>query len=275
MGTTPTIHKLGILAGQGALPAQLVDHCQARDIPCFTLAFSESLNPAAPPKGEHAVVSLGQIGQGLQIIRQAGVTELVMAGHIKRPSLRKLEMDDVAKRLLKKLGMKLLGGDDALLRALIEFLEGEGFTMLAAHDILGGMTLEPGMLTSKKPDEEHLQSAQKALKILHHMAPLDVGQSLVIEDSYTLGIEAAEGTDALIIRCKDYMKAEQRALLVKAKKQQQDERADMPTIGVQTIENLADHGYAGVVIEAHNVLVIDREQVIRTADSRGLFVVAI
>ena len=44
------------------------------------------------------------------------------------------------------------------------------------------------------------------LKIFKDYGRLDIGQSLVIQNEIVLGLEAAEGTDNLIIRCKDLKK---------------------------------------------------------------------
>ena len=277
-----TITKLGILAGGGSLPKQLVEHCKRSGIPCFVLAFEESyVVPSASPSScdDHihadVITPIGHIGSGLAALKEAGVSELVLAGHMKRPSFRKLNLDDQAKKLLKKLGTKILGGDDALLKALMSFLEDEGFTILAAHEILGGMTIGAGIATKQKPDAEHATSIEKAMHMLNTISPLDVGQALVIEDEYVLGIEAAEGTDGLIARSASYMKTDKRAILVKAKKAGQDTRADMPTIGPNTIEQLAQHGYAGVAIEANNVLIVDKDKVIELANQHQLFITAV
>ena len=270
-----SINKLGILAGKGALPRQIAVHCDAKQLPYFILALEESLDPSVVEGREHAVISIGAIGQGLEQLKQAGVKEVVLAGHVKRPSLRSVKIDDTAKKILKKLGMKILGGDDALLRALIGFLEEEGFAVLAPHDILGGLTLPAGSITEKQPTKEQLASIDKAMHIVKQTGELDIGQSLVIEDEYVLGIEAAEGTDELIKRCAGYMKAKNHAILVKAKKPGQEERADMPTIGVDTIKQLADSHYAGLAIEADNVLVVDSEEVKALANQHGLFIIAV
>lgn len=270
-----TIEKLGILAGKGALPAQIATYCEAKNIPYFILAFEESLDAKLVEGREHAVISIGAIGRGMAILHEQGVKQVVLAGHVKRPSFRNLEMDAEAKRLLKKLGMKILGGDDALLGALVSYLEESGLQVLGSHEILGGITLDAGIITKAKPSKEHAVSIEKAAHTLKHMSELDVGQSLVIEDGYVLGIEAAEGTDGLILRCKDYMKSERQAVLVKMKKSGQNERADMPTIGPQTISHLANGGYAGLAVQAHHTLVLEKDEVIRLADEAGLFIVAL
>ena len=63
--------------------------------------------------------------------------------------------------------------------------------------------------------------------------------------------------------------------MVKLKKPDQESRADLPTVGVETIKQAADAGLRGIAIEAGNTLVVDRENVIAEADKVGLFVIGI
>jgi DUF1009 family protein len=61
-------------------------------------------------------------------------------------------------------------------------------------------------------------------------------------------------------------------VLVKRAKPNQEQRIDLPTIGLATVEGAALAGLAGVVGEAGRTLVADREAVIQAADRLGLFV---
>jgi DUF1009 family protein len=62
-------------------------------------------------------------------------------------------------------------------------------------------------------------------------------------------------------------------VLVKAPKQGQDLRLDMPAIGPKTIEGAIKAQLRGVAIAAGQVLVLERERCAREADAAGLFVV--
>ena len=90
-----------------------------------------------------------------------------------------------------------------------------------------------------------------------------------------LGVEAVEGTDALIKRCKDLKRDGLGGVLVKTKKPQQEQRADLPTIGVSTVENAADSGLRGIAVQAGKTLIVDRAAVVEKADELGLFVVGV
>ena len=81
-------------------------------------------------------------------------------------------------------------------------------------------------------------------------------------------MEDAAGTDALIARMS--AKPEDRAILFKAPKPGQERRIDLPTIGPDTITACAAAGFAGIVIDAGDVLVLDRDACVALADQHGL-----
>ena len=62
-------------------------------------------------------------------------------------------------------------------------------------------------------------------------------------------------------------------VLVKVEKPGQEQRADRPTIGPQTVRLAAEAGLRGIAVEAGTTIVIDRDEVIAAADRAGLFVV--
>jgi DUF1009 family protein len=104
---------------------------------------------------------------------------------------------------------------------------------------------------------------------------VDVGQSVVVQHGIVLGVEAIEGTDALIRRCADLRRSIGGGVLVKVCKPQQDRRADPPVIGPATLEQVAAAGLVGVAVQAGRVLVLDRKEAIEVADSKGLFLIGV
>ena len=103
----------------------------------------------------------------------------------------------------------------------------------------------------------------------------DVGQGVIVADGLVLGVEAIEGTDALIERCEALHRKGSKGVLVKVKKPGQENRIDLPTIGEITILNAAKHGLCGIAIEKDSTLVLDRDEVIKQADKHGIFVVGV
>ncbi len=90
-----------------------------------------------------------------------------------------------------------------------------------------------------------------------------------------LGVEAIEGTDALLARCGGLRREGPGGVLVKIAKPAQERRADLPTIGTRTIAAASAAGLRGIAVEAGSTIVIDQPGVIEAADRAGLFVVGI
>jgi UDP-2,3-diacylglucosamine hydrolase len=98
---------------------------------------------------------------------------------------------------------------------------------------------------------------------------------VVVQQGLVLGVETIEGTDALIVRSGELRRAGAGGVLVKIAKPGQERRADLPTIGPRTVRACAAAGLRGIAVEAGSTLLIDRAEIVATADRAGLFVVGI
>jgi DUF1009 family protein len=76
----------------------------------------------------------------------------------------------------------------------------------------------------------------------------------------------------LIERCAGLKREGPGGVLVKMKKPQQDRRADLPTIGPDTVAQAAKAGLRGIGVEAGGSLILGADAVAKAADELGLFV---
>jgi hypothetical protein len=111
--------------------------------------------------------------------------------------------------------------------------------------------------------------------VLAALGAADVGQAVVVQQGMVLGVEAIEGTDALIERCAGLRRDGPGGVLVKLAKPGQETRADLPTIGPDTVRRAAAAGLRGIAVGADAAIVIEREALVRLADEAGLFVIAV
>jgi hypothetical protein len=130
-----------------------------------------------------------------------------------------------------------------------------------------------GMIGSIYPDKRAQADIETGAKIARAVGALDIGQAVIVQNGQILGIEAIEGTDALIARCAPLKLEPHGGVLVKVKKPQQEKRVDLPTIGIHTVEHIAECGFAGIAIEAGASLIVSRREVARRADALGVFIV--
>jgi DUF1009 family protein len=264
--------RLGIIAGSGALPRRLVDSCRTVGRDIFVLAVEGAAEPQALEGVPHAWCRLGAAAKALAILRDNQVSELVLAGGVRRPSLADLRPDWRAAKLFARIGYRALG-DDGLLSAVVDELEREGFRVIGAHHLLVAGLAAEGPFGKSRPDAQALADIGHGLRIARALGGLDVGQAVVVQQGLVLGVEAIEGTDELLQRCARLRREGPGGVLVKIEKPGQEQRADRPTIGPRTVALAAAAGLCGIAVEAGTTIVLDRDQVTADADRAGLFVV--
>jgi len=270
----PLDGPLGIVAGGGRLPRRLIDSCRSRGRGVFVLALKGAAEPEAVVDVPHAWCRLGAAATALGLLRDHGVTDLVLAGSVRRPTLAAVRPDWRAAKFFAKVGYRMLG-DDGLLTAIVKELENEGFHVIGAHELLETAGVGEGPVGRFGPSPEADADIAFGIRIARALGALDIGQAVVVQQGLVLGVEAIEGTDALLRRCATLRRSGPGGVLVKLAKPGQEARVDRPTIGPRTVALAGEAGLQGIAIEAGATLVLDREDVIRVADGAGLFVVGV
>ena len=77
------------------------------------------------------------------------------------------------------------------------------------------------------------------------------------------------------LRAEGRISQRRKGVLVKLCKPGQDLRADLPSIGVETLRRAQAAGLSGIAIEAGRSLVLERAAVVAEANAHGLFVTGI
>ena len=261
----------GLIAGQGDLPIRLLSHFLETGTPAYVVAFEGQTPEETIETVPHIWVKLGAIAPILDYFKSNGVTHLILAGAIRRPSLSELSLDWTGTKLLARIGFKSLG-DDGLLSAIVTYLEEQGFCVIGADDILSDLTTPHGNLTTAQPTSEDMDDISRAIQVLYKLGEADVGQATVIQQGLILGLEAIEGTSALIDRTADYRRPGRGGILVKMAKPEQNLRIDLPTIGLETIEKAAASGLVGIAVEAGRSQILGKSETLVLANNHGLFV---
>lgn len=264
---------LGILAGSGYLPRQLIEHCISESRPIFIVAIEGETAPETVEGAPHAWLRLGAVGEALDHMKKAGVTELVLAGKINRPSLSSLRPDAIGAKLVAKLGLSLFGGDAAIFKTIVAFLESHGMRVVGIDEVMQDLVAPEGPMGKVLPDKQNQKDIELGAKVARSIGAFDIGQAVIVKNSLVLGIEAVEGTDELIARCSMLKGDGKGGVLVKAHKLVQEKRVDLPTIGLKTVEMIHKAGFAGIAIEARHSIVVGRREVIRAANDMGIFII--
>jgi UDP-2,3-diacylglucosamine hydrolase len=263
---------LGIIAGGGSLPRQLIDHCVASNIPFYIVAVKGQAEPGDIENYPHTWVRFGQGRKLYETLKAHDVIDVVMIGRMRRPAILTLQPDWFVLKLLPQLGLAWLG-DDGLLRNIIRIIEKLGFRVRGVHEFLPELLAPAGVMTTAKPTPQGAIDIQKGVAAAMDLGFADIGQSVVVRNGIVIQREARSGTDAML--GKVTKSSNPNGVMVKLCKPQQDRRVDLPTIGPRTIENAVKAGLEGIAISAECTLIDDVEKTVQLADKHGLFIIGL
>lgn len=268
--------KLGIIAAGGAIPSMVIEECRKQNRPFAVIALEgitdDALLVNIPDK--YKKLRLGDCAKGIDFFRKEEVKEVMFIGSLRRPSFKEIHLDFWALKILAKCGASIFG-DDSLLSVIVKALEHEGFKVVGVHQVLPEILSKEGVYGKYKPDNDALVDIKRGFEVAKGIGGLDIGQSVIVQQGMVIGVEAIEGTDALIKRCKDLQRKGKKGVLVKVKKPAQEERIDLPTVGIETVKNAFASGLRGIAIEAGATLVVDTPNVIKELDKNKMFMIGI
>lgn len=255
---------LALIAGTGALPNEVLAQLAVRPVICAMEGFLPD-NLSAD-----IVFPLEQLGSFIADLRAKGVTEICMAGAVRRPVIDPSRIDAATLPLVPILQQAILSGDDGALRAVIGIFEEAGLKVRAAHDIAPSLLPSLGRLTDTQPSEADLADADRAAGILRAMGAADIGQACAVSKGQALAVEGIFGT-AWMLQSLTQRPDSGGGVLFKGPKPDQDRRADLPAIGPDTVTGAVAAGLSGIVIERGGVIVLQRDRVIAECNRLGLF----
>ncbi len=268
------LEPIAIFAGRGLLPKILIENCQKNNRK-FLLFLLESEKYEIDYSAFNPIkVPYGGIENFLKILKENNIQNLIFIGAVNKPNFSSIKVDKKGAILLAKILASKVLGDDAVLRTVIKFFEKEGLKILKIDDFLTDIVARKSVLTKLQPTATDLENIALAKKAIRTLSEFDIGQAVIVAQKQIIAVEALEGTDSMIARCGalavDFKKD---AILVKMKKARQSMKADMPTIGADTIKNCYAAKICGIVVQAGATLIINRDEVVALADEMGIFLV--
>lgn len=273
--------RLAIIAGGGMLPRYVADAARTRGENPYILALSNESSENWSGF-DHEVISIGNYAGIGAAFREKGVDRAVLSGFVRRrPEWRDIHAPWKALLAVPSIVRTLVkGGDDTVLKMVIRLIESEGVRVVGAHEIVPDLLGTEGPLGAFAPDSAAEADITAAAGAALALGRLDVGQGAVAVGGRVVALEGAEGTDGMLervaqLRAEGRISQRRKGALVKLCKPGQDLRADLPSIGVETLRRAQAAGLAGIAIEAGRSLVLERAAVVAEADAHGLFVTGI
>jgi DUF1009 family protein len=271
-------NPIAIISGYGSLPAEIATGARA----CGRQPFMVGLEGDADQSIEefdHRYMNVGQFGGLLKLLKEKGISQIVMAGGVHaRPEVFKMKLDWGAISSIPRAMALLLGGDDTLLSGLIKLFEDHNLEVVGAHQVVPKLLSTSGKIAGRKPGRKDLANIELAAAACKALGELDIGQAAIAEAGRVIAIEGVEGTDGLLQRIVDLRESGRlpavgkNGVLVKLMKTSQDHRVDMPAIGPNTVLEAKRAGLCGIAIDAGKSLILQRDETLDIAVKNKIYI---
>jgi len=267
---------LGLIAGEGNLPAILAQSAKDMGYRIVAFALSEHARDSLSRVAEKIyLIAPGQLGRNRKLFQQEGLKEAVFIGKVPKLNLLR-NLAKVDWEAIKELSKLTDFNDDTIQFAMGDIMEAAGVRVLTQSEFLRDLFPAVGVLTKRQPTTEEYADIDFGLKIAKEIARLDIGQTVIVRDRMVLAIEAIEGTDDAIKRAVSY--AHGPVVVIKVAKPNQDQRFDIPTVGMNTLNCMlgTDSKFGGVLaVQAHETMVVEQEAMVKFCDEHDMTLVAV
>ena len=269
-----------MIAGAGEFPRLVARGAKRQGHRVVVVGLRGSCEPALRAEVDaYYEAGVARLGHWLRILRREGASQAIMAGKVRKAQILELprwrqwlaylpDWTSIKVWFFRTTDRR----NDTLLRAVADEMMLKGVELIDSTKYCPEALAEDGVLTKKGLSPAQRSDADLGWRIAKEMGRLDVGQSIGVKDKDIIAVEAIEGTDAMIARAGNLCRAGGWTL-VKVAKPDQDMRFDVPTVGPETIERLAEAKAAALIIEAGKTLFLQRERTIELAERYGIVIV--
>jgi DUF1009 family protein len=161
-------------------------------------------------------------------------------------------------------------GDAAILKELIKILAEQKIKVVKSNFFNSELTLDKGNYTKIKPNKKELIEIKKGISSLNRLNAHNHTQALVVRNNSIIAKENSRGTKKML-QSINKVKNNQ-GILIKFPKKKQDLRADLPTIGLDTIKDCKKANLKGIVLKANQNIFLDKIKSIAFANKNKIFI---
>jgi DUF1009 family protein len=272
----PNKEKVGLVAGYGELPQLAAKALTEKGFHVICCALTDSTYKILKDEYETYKYSPVEVLKALDLAKKLEIKKILFIGKV-------LKLDFF--KNLHKLDLKLLSrlkefsdfSDDSIQLRLAKYLEQEhDLEILDQTKYLRSLFPAAQIFTKRSPTEDEWEEINYGLKIAKSIATEDIGQTAVVSNRSIYAIEAIEGTDKCIQRAKKlktFWDKNKDIFVCKVAKPNQDQRFDVPTIGLGTVKSIQKNGF--IAFEANETFFVNQKETIAYANQNNISIVSV
>lgn len=277
----PPPTPIGLIAGGGKLPLMVADGLRKLGHPVHAVGLVNQYDPTLPSQCDtFTTAGVLRIGSWIRALRSQRVSHAIMVGRVDKAKLlfdpwRAFKnLPDL--RTIKTWYRHLRHDNRShvILRVIAEELSQGGIELLDSTSPISEQMATAGVMTNRPPGKDEVRDIGFAFPLLNELLRLDIGQAVAVRDADIVAVEGIEGTDRMIERAGELCRGRSWTLC-KGARAGHDRRSDVPTVGIHTVEHLHKHGGRCLALAAGDVIMIDKSQMLATADRLGVAIVGV
>lgn len=215
-------------------------------------------------------INIGKFGEILNLINKKKCKKVLFAGKIDKPKISKLRMDFKGLYYLPRIIKAFKLGDAAILKELIKILSENKIDVIKLNYFNPELTLKKGIYTKQRPSKNNIIEIKNGINYLNKLSPHNHTQAIVIVDNKIVKKETSSGTKKMIKKLRKNKM--QKGILIKFPKKKQDLRADLPTIGYDTLKDCKKVNLKGLVLKSNQNIFLDQKKSINYANKNKIFI---
>jgi len=260
---------IGLIFGDTEFPKEILKTVKKRKIKYLIIDLSKSKKFKKDKKSYS--VSIGQFGKIIDILKENNCKKVLFAGKVNKPNFSKLKLDFKGIYYIPRVIKASKLGDAAILKEVIKILVQNKIQTENSLIFNPELSLKKGNYSKIKPNKQDQLDINKAIKTLNKLKQYNFSQGVVVRNKKVISIEGKGGTKKMLKKSIS-KKFRNHGVLVKFPKKKQDQRIDLPTIGLKTFKQSKMAGLKGIVVKNKQHIFLDKSKCIKFANKNKIFI---
>ena len=259
---------IGLFLGSTDFPKKILNKIKKKKLKYFIIDLTKK-NIFKKDKNSY-FINIGKFGQILTLINEKKCKKVLFAGKIDKPQFSKLRLDIKGVYYIPRIIKAAKLGDAAILKELIKILAENKIKVIKSNFFNPELTLSRGVYTKVKPTNLDLENIKIGINNLSKINAYNHVQGLVVRNKRIIVRENQKGTKKMLQTVKKDLKSF--GVLVKFPKKKQNLKADLPTVGIDTLKDCKRAGIKGIVLKSKKNIFLDKQKSIQFANKNKIFI---
>ena len=259
---------IGLFLGSTDFPKKILNKIKKKKLKYFIIDLTKK-NIFKKDKNSY-FINIGKFGQILTLINEKKCKKVLFAGKIDKPQFSKLRLDIKGVYYIPRIIKAAKLGDAAILKELIKILAENKIKVIKSNFFNPELTLSRGVYTKVKPTNLDLENIKIGINNLSKINAYNHVQGLVVRNKRIIVRENQKGTKKMLQTVKKDRK--NFGVLVKFPKKKQNLKADLPTVGIDTLKDCKRAGIKGIVLKSKKNIFLDKQKSIQFANKNKIFI---